>query len=470
MSPWIAVCSIVVNIILALAAFRLQKDRRWLSARFRPVIDIDGEVRRLKEERRRAAEELKAFVASSEATRARLTNEYDKACATHESLRQEIALLEENLEDTSFGLYKPHFSFDTAEDYKKALVALRDRQKALVRTGEAASCPVKWEVAGNAKAGSRMAKQNLKLVLRAFNGECDAAVAVVSWNNVTRMEERIRKAFAAINELGSILQVSITKVYLDLKLDEIRLAHEYEDKNHQEREEQQRIREQMREEEKTQREIEKASEDAERDEARFARALEQVRAEAAHASGEKQRAYDERIGALEAELEKARAEKERALSRAQLTKSGHVYVISNIGSFGDRALKVGMTRRLDPEDRVRELSDASVPFPFDIHAMIPSKDAPALEAALHQFLSDRRTNLVNPRKEFFEVALDEIEKFVRSAGHDCTVTRLAEAREYRETLARRNPTAAATGRTDRSAPQRLFERPTEAPLSEAINI
>jgi hypothetical protein len=120
---------------------------------------------------------------------------------------------------------------------------------------------------------------------------------------------------------------------------------------------------------------------------------------------------------------------------AQQTKRGHVYVISNIGSFGDNIYKIGMTRRLEPTDRVKELGDASVPFQFDIHAMIYSEDAPALENALHRLFEKKSVNLVNFRKEFFRVTLDEIEKAIKENGFDAELIRTPEAAEYRETLA-----------------------------------
>jgi hypothetical protein len=120
---------------------------------------------------------------------------------------------------------------------------------------------------------------------------------------------------------------------------------------------------------------------------------------------------------------------------AELTKAGYVYVISNIGSFGENVFKIGMTRRLEPMDRVRELGDASVPFAFDVHAMVYDEDAPALESELHRHFADRSVNLVNMRKEFFNVGIDEIEAFAKERKLKMAVTRLAEAREFRETLA-----------------------------------
>jgi len=191
----------------------------------------------------------------------------------------------------------------------------------------------------------------------------------------------------------------------------------------------------MREEEKVRREIEKAKREAETEEYRYAKALEQARAEMDRASGAQLVVLKEKMEALQAQLDEAHAKMERAVSRAQLTKSGHVYVISNIGSFGDGVVKIGLTRRLEPLDRVKELGDASVPFGFDVHAMIFSDNAPELEYTLHNIFDARRVNQVNRRKEFFRVSLGEIEKEVHKNNAEIEFTKLAEAKEYRETLA-----------------------------------
>jgi DNA repair exonuclease SbcCD ATPase subunit len=270
-------------------------------------------------------------------------------------------LLEENLEDISFGLYKPHFDFETSAEYKNAIESLRNQERQLIRDGRAAVCPAQWTVGGSKKEGERLIKLNEKILLRAFNGECDAALSNVSWNNVTKMEERIRKCFEAVNKLGDVVKVSVTQDYLKLKLDEIRLTHEYEEKRYQEREEQRRIREELREDQKAQQEIENAREEAELEETRFQKALEKAREEAAKATGAQLQKLSEQISSFESKLDEARRKKERAIARAQVTKSGFVYVISNIGSFGDTVYKIGMTRRLEPKQRIDELGGASVP-------------------------------------------------------------------------------------------------------------
>ena len=357
------------------------------------------------------------MISAAERERAQLSQDYNKALSTFDALKKEIALLEENLEDISFGLYKPHFNFTTSDEYKVVFENLRNQERQLIRDGKAAVCPVKWTVGNSEREGARMVRLNTKLLLRAFTGECEAAVANVSWNNVTKMEERIRKSAQAINELSNVLKVSLAEEYVNLKLDEIRLAHEYEEKRHQEREEERRVREQIRDEEKATQEIAKARDDAEEEERRFQKALEKARAEAAVATGVQLEKLTQQVHSFEAKLEEARKIKEKAISRAQLTKSGFVYMISNIGAFGERVCKLGMTRRLEPMDRIHELGGASVPFPFDLHAMLYSDDAPALEHALHQHLTEKRVNLVNARREFyFDVNLEEVESFVRAQG------------------------------------------------------
>jgi len=401
------------------------------------------EVERLGKEAEKLREEGDALVTSAKSRRDALDVDYASAKQVYDRLHEQVTLLEENLEDISFGLYKPHFNFDTPDEYKTRLEAVRDKQKAIVKSGEAAKFAIAWSVGGSRREGERMQKQYLKLLLRAFNGECDAAVARVAWNNVSKMEERIRKALEAINELGGVMQVSITPAYLELKLEELRLEHELVEKKHEIAEEQRRIREQMRDEEKARREAEQAQEEAEAEETRYEEALEKARVELAKSQGEEHRRLNGQIVELQAQLEEARKKGHRARALAQLTKVGYVYVISNIGSFGQNVFKIGMTRRLDPMDRVKELGDASVPFPFDVHAMVYSEDAPALESVLQGHFADRSVNLVNMRKEFFRVTLDELEKLATEKGLKIYFTKVAEAREYRETLAKRAPQGGA---------------------------
>ena len=175
---------------------------------------------------------------------------------------------------------------------------------------------------------------------------------------------------------------------------------------------------------------------AEKREKEYQQMLEKIRQEAG--LGQPNETLKQKIAELEAQLAEAHAESERARAMAQVTRSGYVYIISNVGSFGEDVVKIGLTRRLDPDDRVRELGDASVPFTFDTHAMIYSEEAPALESALHKEFEDRRVNMANMRKEFFRVTLEEVQDAVARLAPDANFFKDREAQDWHETMARRN--------------------------------
>jgi len=301
-----------------------------------------------------------------------LRNSYNSKRVTYNNLLKEISVLEEDMEYISVGIYKPHFDYYTSDKYKQKISEVRTNLKQLVRKKSAAVCDKEWTVEGSKREGQKMTNRNIKLMLRAFNSECDSAILKIQWNNVQKMEMRIDKAFEALNKLGEPNHIEITKLYLQYSLNELYLSHEYKEKLHEEKEEQKRIRAQLREEKKVQREIEKAKKQTEQKEKRYQKALEKAQKEIEKAHGEELSTLTQQLSDLEQKLKEAREMKERALSRAQLTKSGHVYVISNIGSFGKNVFKIGMTRRLEPLDRVRKLGGASVPFRFDVHAIIYS--------------------------------------------------------------------------------------------------
>jgi len=180
-----------------------KQDAHNLRNRYGAIIDLHAELAAAQESLDRVRREHQEAVTTAERQRTLLGQEYEGARATYDGLKREITLLEENLEDISFGLYKPHFSFQASEDYRAKLEELRDRERQLIRDDRAAVCSVQWTVGGSEKEGARMAKQNMKLVLRAFNGECDAAVASVSWNNITKMEERISEIVRCHQPVGN---------------------------------------------------------------------------------------------------------------------------------------------------------------------------------------------------------------------------------------------------------------------------
>lgn len=396
-----------------------------LRTKYKPIIDVE-----------KAVLEQRAAIDEASQTIADLNDKYQQALIIHHSLEQEISLFEDHLEINSFGLYKPQFNFDISDQFKVAIEANYEVQKKMIKEDTAIICHTEWSVSGSKAEGRKMTAKYKKLMLFAFNGESDSLIAKVKWNNAEKSIDRIKKAFESINKLGETHSIEITHPFFQLKLEELRLTYEFEQKKYEEKEEQRRIREQMREEEKAQREFERAQREAEDEEYRYQKALEKAKAELNASTQESSTILSERVRLLEQQLQEAHEKKERAMAMAQLTKVGHIYVISNIGSFGEDVYKMGMTRRLDPLDRIRELGDASVPFLFDVHAIIYSENAPQLEYELHQHFNDRRLNRINGKKEFFRVSLEEIEAFVlKHTGTEIQFTKVAEAKDYRETMA-----------------------------------
>ncbi|WP_348686723.1 DUF4041 domain-containing protein, partial [Rheinheimera aquimaris] len=383
------------------------------------IIDIDSEITRQTDVLTSIKNEIEAIRAS-----------YREKKAIYDQLEREIAIFDEKIELSTLGYYEPHFDFGTSERFKAEIEAVRALQKDMLSAGAAAVCETEWRLNNSVREGKTMVNRAIKLTLRAFNNECDAAVANVRWNNISRMEERISKAKDAINKLNKSNNIEISENYFALKLNELRLTYEYADKLRQEKEEQAEERRRLREEQQLIRD----QENAEKEERKFALLVEKAKAEAEKATGEDLAKLQNELADLERQLAEAQAKTERALSMAQQTKSGYVYVISNIGSFGHDVYKIGMTRRLEPMDRVRELGDASVPFTFDVHALVYSEDAPSLESELHRHFDKCRLNMVNNRKEFFRVPLKEIETRLKAVMPDIEILEAAEAQDYHQTL------------------------------------
>ena len=419
----LTILSVAFVVLLPLLISTL-KQKRELTRRFQGVLDAEAEQDKVRE----ATSQLQQQQNAAQV-------EIDNAESTLEELKQQVSILEDEVDIQSYGLYEPKYDFGESTLYKTEIDNIRKKQKAMIRDKTAIICQTEWVVDGSKVKGRQKTNQQHRLMARAFNGECDSIIPKVRYNNYSRIEDRIRSAFKAINKLGEAQTSYISLEYRDLKFEELRLVHEYQEALQVEKEEQYRIREQMREEARAQRELEKAQQEAEKEEKRYQKALDRARREIEIATGEKHNTLESEIEQLNELLLEAQANKERAMSRAQMTRSGHVYIISNIGSFGEHVYKIGMTRRLDPEDRVRELGGASVPFRFDIHAMIYSEDAPTLENALHQMFEKRSVNRINARKEFFNVSLEEIEEIVRKQDVNAEFIRIPPAEEFRKTQA-----------------------------------
>ena len=402
--------------------------------RYKDIIDVDKEINKRTVEFTEQSENIQKQIYESKEKLKSLKDNYLSAKEVFEDLTHQNNLLKDSLEIAEFGVYEPHFDLETSAEYKEKINQNKEDQKYLIKNESAAICNTPWTVGDSRKQGEIMIRKAIKLTLRAFNGECDSLIAKVRWNNIEQYEKRIEKTFNAINKLNSSQDIHIKERFLQLKIDELRLTHEFELKKYEEKEEQRRIREQMREEEKARRDFEKAQKEAEREEKMLQQAMKKAQEEISKASEEERAKYEAQLVELQEKLQEAEEKNQRAVSMAQQTKSGHVYVISNLGSFGEDIYKIGMTRRLEPLDRVNELGDASVPFKFDVHAMIYSDNAPELENELHKAFNKNRLNFVNLRREYFDISLDEIEKVVQENHGKIEFIKEAEAKEYRESL------------------------------------
>ncbi|MEK0161888.1 DUF4041 domain-containing protein [Pseudoalteromonas piscicida] len=322
---------------------------------------------------------------------------------------------------------------DLAEEFSfkeagKQLKQVRKRMREMVKHGHAGDCDY---------VEPHRRTYAIHFAVDAFNGKVDTALAKVKYDNYGKIKQEIIDAFALVNHNGTPFKnARINQSFLDTRQEELKWAVSTHELRQIELAEQREIKQQIREEEKARKEIEKAIKEAEKEERILQKALEKARAELATANEEQRMEFEAQLADLESKLVEAEERGQRALSMAQQTRRGHVYVISNIGSFGDNVFKIGMTRRLEPLDRVKELGDASVPFSFDIHAMIYSEDAPTLEKELHRRFERESVNKINPRKEFFKTSLAEIRQVVEQQNlSDVHWTMKAEAAEYRESLA-----------------------------------
>ena len=346
----------------------------------------------------------------------------------------QILQLDDEILYQDFGIYEPKYDCANSDEYKEKITQVRKEQKELVSSKKALDYYDGWVLDNSRAKGRALNNDNMKLTLLAFNGECDALISKVKFNNIEKIQERINKAADRINRLNVRNRITITERYKNLKLEELRLCYEYALKKQQEKEEIRRVREAEREERKLQKEIEEARKSITKEQAHYKNALSKILSQIETASESDSAALLQKKAEIESRLNEIEEEIRDIDYREANQKAGYVYIISNIGSFGENVYKIGMTRRLDPQDRVDELGDASVPFKFDVHAMIFSDDAPALEAALHRAFDSKKVNMINSRKEFFNVTLEEIENVVKK-NYDKTVEfmRTPSAEQYRET-------------------------------------
>ena len=353
-----------------------------------------------------------------------------------EELKSELSLYTDMESYVDYGLYPlPAYGEATSGAYNEQLKSIRKKQKQMLRDATAYTSPYDIEITGNAAHDKKLLKNQGHLLISVFNSECDYLISKISSNNYEATITRIEKLAETLEKRLISLEIGISLDYVELKMKECAVYYQYICQKAAEAEEQREIRAQIREEAAAEREIEKAIRDSEKEEDMLQQAMIKARKDMEYASAEQKMRYELQLEELTEKLAQAEFRRERALSMAQQTKRGFVYIISNIGSFGEDIYKIGMTRRLEPLDRVKELSSASVPFAFDVHAMIYSEDAPTLEKQLHNYFDSTSVNKVNSRKEFFEVTLSEIRDYVEEEGLKTHWTMAAEATDYRQSLA-----------------------------------
>jgi hypothetical protein len=401
---------------------------------------VEAELRQLRSAVDQSKNEYSALITSQQQLRAEVGSWRSQLVET-----RELALLQEA------GIYEYAHPLDDALAYKDALNHLKQEIKSAAKN-DAVTCQVDWAVNGSVREGQKLGRDMAKLMLRAYNAEADNAVRVVKPHTRDAVTKRLTTTRDTIGKLGMLMRIAISADYHRLRLKEIGLTADYLMKVEAEREEARAERARLREEAKVMKEIERERARLVKERAHYSVVVAKLEAngdvEALTRAKEQLASVDDAIDGVE--------------HRASNVRVGYVYVISNVGAFGPDMVKIGMTRRLEPMDRVRELGDASVPFRFDTHALFFSEDAVALETALHRRLAHKRVNLVNPRREFFYATPAEVKELLLSLGNDHVLeyNDTAEAIEWRASDPTRRGTAAVP-------PASLPARNGEAVLSHS---
>jgi hypothetical protein len=342
------------------------------------------------------------------------------------ALHDQVVVTEDTLILQEVGVYQYTHPLDDSVAYKAELARLQDKIKAMVRKdGGAVSGSQVMTMNGSRTQGAKMVREFSKLLLRAYNNEADNLVRGLRPYKLSTSKDRLEKAKATIEKLGQSMDIAIGYEYHRLRLQEMELTADFLEKVAAEKERDKEEKQRLREERQAQQEFQRQREKLERERTHYANAL-----AALEAKGDTEAA--DRLRAEMGEIEKAIEDVDY---RAANIRAGYVYVISNVGAFGERMVKVGMTRRLEPMDRIRELSDASVPFNFDVHAIHFSNDAVGVEAEMHRRLAHKRVNRVNLRREFFYATPAEVRSLLSSvAGDLLEFTESAEAFEYHQSV------------------------------------
>jgi len=391
---------------------------------------------------RRQTDELRTAL-NQDRAKAAAERERDRVAVAEERVRleQQLARLQSQVVTTQetailqeVGVYEYQHPLSDSVKYKDRLEKIQSEIKSMTRTdGSAVLAAQGWTVNGSAAQGRRMVRDFSKLMLRAYNAEADNLVRGMKPYKLSSAKERLGKVVSTIERLGKTMEIQISPGYHRLRVMELELTADYREMLAHEKEQEREERARLREERKVQAEIEREREKLRKEQQHYQNAL-----EALIAKGDMDGAA--RVSGQLADVDKAISDVDY---RAANVRAGYVYVISNLGSFGERMIKVGMTRRLEPRDRIRELSDASVPFNFDVHALFFSDDAVGIETEMHQRLAERRVNHVNARREFFYATPSEARALLlQLTGELLQFQETPEAVEFRQSEnVRREPDA-----------------------------
>ncbi|WP_109593804.1 DUF4041 domain-containing protein [Actinoplanes xinjiangensis] len=389
------------------------------------------------EEAARSSARLAEQVAQAQARIGESARQESEANVRLALARQQIVVTEETALLQEAGVYQYQHPLSDAVAYQVALAGVQNRIKSMAKAdGGAVQAAQGWTVNGSEAQGRAMIRDFSKLMLRAYNAEADNLVRGLKPYKLDSAVERLGKVATTIARLGKTMDIRINEAYHRTRVQELQLTADYVQKVAEEKEREREEKTRLREERKVQQEIERERARLDKERAHYLNAL-----AALQSKGDVDGA---------AQLQQRLAQIDTAIQdvdyRAANIRAGYVYVISNIGAFGESMIKVGLTRRLDPMDRVRELSDASVPFNFDVHALFFSENAVGIEAAMHTRLADKRVNRVNQRREFFYATPGEARALLADlTGNLLHYEETPEALEFRQSLThaqRQEPVAA----------------------------
>jgi hypothetical protein len=371
-----------------------------------------------------------------------LKEKFDSGTGQYEHLTTLVNEAKEETKLIDVGLLPPTFKFDDSESFKRIIKKHQLEKFHVIKTGKAVSAYSDWRWFGSRSDGLKMVEDYKRLLLKAFNSEFDSIRKKMRHNTIDSAMNKLRRLNEQLAKLGETTNVEISQTYFNLKADELKswnaeLVHK--EKLKQERKAQQAL---LRQQSK-----QGGSDDTdELEDDIYYRKSDLIKAQklAQKMHGASATDMQNKILSMQKEIKKLEDKFERAVSQAQLTRAGYIYVISNIGSFGEGVVKIGMTRRLEPMDRVKELGDASVPFKFDVHTLAFVEDAPGIEKMLHRKFAQRRVNKENHRKEFFKVPANEVSETMLEMGVKSDWYFDVEAKEYRESLLMREAISEVT--------------------------